>query len=133
MTVTRASFRGGVELRQETSDDAISNSPTMEKLSPADRVATVTHLAHTLQQAGGHAFVHAKASAQQAARLRGKVPGMETLQHNAAHAANHVTEVVEHAKKLEDHLKAFPSVASAASELQQVSASKTPSPPKGRG
>lgn len=104
----------------------------MDKLSPADRVATVTHLAHTLKQASGHAFVHAKVAAQRAAKLRDTVPGVESLQHNAAHSAKHLLEINEHAGKLEDHLKAFPGVASAAAELEQASPSRTPSPPKGK-
>src|SRR5262249_22322187 len=79
--------RSGDEGRQGADS---ATRPSMDQLSPADRVATIGHLASTLGVAASHAAVHQKAVEKEAAKPK---PNRARLQHNAAHAAKHSEEV----------------------------------------
>ncbi|SRR5712692_8731201 len=94
----------------------------INKLSPKDRVNTVTHLAETVDYNSRHVAAHAKEAKAQA---RSKDPkAKESVKFNTDHLVKHAKDVSLHAKKLTEHLGKYPSVKAAQKELAESPASR---------
>ena len=87
----------------------------MSDVPGTQQTRTASHLLATIQSAAGHVSRHL-ASAMQADTPEG-------LAHDLKHAANHTAEVIEHARKLHDHLAENPDIADENAELADVTRS----------
>jgi hypothetical protein len=76
---------------------------------------TITHLAHTMDYNSKHSYVHSREALRQARKI--KDPRIQSLIHNLEHSAKHAKDTVDHAKKLQAHLKKYPGAAAIQSEL----------------
>ena len=107
----------------------MTRKPNPDKLSPRDRVATIAHLADTIEHNAQHSYNHARSAARMSKRLKDD-PNAETVRHNAEHSLKHASDVREHAMKLVKHLAQYPGAAAAYNELTTSSPSSVPSPRK---
>ncbi len=130
--------RSGDEYRRPTAvaepvPVAEPTPPHMSKLSPSDRVNTITHLADTTTKAAKHVVAHANQAVQGASQMKdpkSAAKNAPSVQHNAQHTAAHALEVMDHATKLGKAVAKYPGAKAAAAELNQPAPSKKPQPPK---